>query len=324
MDYTGVASLRFPDADPDVDQIPWKRLLDQEGGRAEKEPESAYVQHCLIEGCIEASSSLKRSEYALRYAECLVRVVRNKVMDSMRPSNTPESPGMDVTTAVESLVSRADAELGAQVFRDLILSFTLPRGVTRLRHTLLLSRTLNGEATKNYPSLVDHAHRAALQGPSQVWQHGVTSAGTIVSTEVDEAPGERDAQFLHDAQRIHDEAEQQEQSRLNNLDYIAAANMERSCVILAGLAMLFAPSSAEARKGIAFQGRVRLPFLTVPLHRVSATSATTDTHSVVELLEDGSWAYVAAVNGTLQLKYRGQGLHGLSAAASLLMLDASR
>ena len=257
----------------------------------------------------------ERGELALQYAETLARTVRQSVSVQMEVPD--ELPALDLETAIESLVGRADAELGAQVFRDLVLSFTLPRGVVGLRHTLLLSRSTSTIATNKHGDLVGHAHGAALQGPSRVWQHGVLGAVPMLGEGAGEAPGERHAEFLHTAQRLHNEAEERERQRLNNQDCVAAAEMERGCVLLAGLAMIFAPSSTEARKGLAFQGRVRLPFFSVPLERKEAKSS-------VELMTDGSWCYFEPIGGKLVLKHRGSGLEALKVVCALLMLDASR
>jgi len=274
-------------------------------------------QHFLhyISRDAEKMTIKQRGELALLYAETIARTVRHSVMTQM---DVPESlPAMDMQTAVESLVGRADAELGAQVFRDLVLSFTLPRGVVGLRHTLLLSRNTSSIATKNHARLVGHAHSAALQGPSRVWEHGVLSAQPMLNEGAGQAPGEKEAQFLHTAERLHQEAAEAEQQRLNNADCVASAEMERGCVLLAGLAMLFAPSSSEARKGLAYQGRVRVPFFSVPLER-------TELKSNIELMTDGSWCYFEPKNGKITMKYRGSGLEALKVVCTLLMLDASR
>jgi len=257
----------------------------------------------------------ERGELALLYAETLARSVRHSI--AMQMQVPEEAPRIDLETAVESLVGRADAEMGAQVFRDLVLSFTLPRGVVGLRHTLLLSRNTSTIATNKHGDLVGHAHGAALQGPSRVWQHGVLGATPMLGEGAGEAPGERNAEFLHTAERLHNEAEERERQRLNNQDCVAAAEMERGCVLLAGLAMLFAPSSIEARKGLAYQGRVRLPFFSVPLER-------TEPKSSVELMTDGSWCYFQPEHARLAIKYRGFGLEALKVVCALLMLDASR
>ena len=271
-------------------------------------------QHHLTRGS-DKMTTQQRGELALLYAETIARTVRHSV--AMQMEVPAALPALDMETAIESLVGRADAELGAQVFRDLVLSFTLPRGVVGLRHTLLLSRNTSTIATKNHGDLVGHAHCAALQGPSRVWQHGVLSAQPMLNDGAGQAPGEKTAQFLHTAERLHQEAEEAERLRMNNQDCIAAAEMERSCVLLAGLAMLFAPSSSEARKGLAFQGRVRLPFFSVPLER-------TDVKSSIELMTDGSWCYFEPQNERLVLKYKGDGLEAVKVVCTLLMLDASR
>lgn len=316
-------ALKFPNEPLHVDDVPWKRLLEQNEGSdaandaANGEPNFAYVQHYLAKACSDGSTQKERGELALRYTENLVRLVRYQITNTLR---TSDLPSVDLSAAVESLVNKADAELGAMVFKDLVISFMLPRGMVGLRHTLLMSRSLNENANSKFSGIVNRAHCAALQGPGRVWKHGVLESISIVSDGAPGSSAEKDANFLHEAERIHKQNEEAEQKRLNSLDCIAAAEMERSCVLLAGLAMLLAPSSSDVRKGVAFQGKVRLPFLTVPMYR----NGNNSDHSEIELLPDGSWSYLILQEGTLKLRYRGHGLEGLRIAASLFMYDASR
>lgn len=253
---------------------------------------------------------------ALQYAERFAWATRLAVANRFT-TIAPLPHTLDVATAIESLVLRADAELGAQVFRDMILSFGLPREVVGLRHTLLLSRETAGHATRDHPALVEHAHAAALQGPSRVWEFGVMNAyGASLDDEETDSNRVDRPHFLQDAERAHNELEARRAARLADRDAVERSAAERACVVLAGLAMLFAPSAREARKGIAFQGRVRLPFFALPAPANGA-------QGTLDLLSDGSWAFFSRVEGGLKLVHRAKGLEGLCTCAALLMHAAS-
>lgn len=58
----------------------------------------------------------------------------------------------------------------AQVLRDLILSFTLPRGVVGMRRTVLLGREANRVATERYTKQLGEAHEAAMRGAEWSWR----------------------------------------------------------------------------------------------------------------------------------------------------------
>ena len=58
----------------------------------------------------------------------------------------------------------------AQVLRDLILSFKLPRGVVGVRRTCLLSRDSNAVATEKHPNVLGVAHDAAMRGAKWSWE----------------------------------------------------------------------------------------------------------------------------------------------------------
>jgi hypothetical protein len=226
---------------------------------------------------------------------------------------------IDVETAVESIVLAADAELGMQVFKEMLLSFSLPRRSIKVRHTLLLPRETVTETTREYPKFVEHAHMAALQGPSRVWNHGVALSDipSLERQEVDASVVRQShgAHFLHNAESIRTEEETRRVAHLQTHDAVRASYVERTCVLLAGLAMVFAPTSIEARKGIAFRGRVLLPFLSLPT--CSGCGGT------IELLGTGEWAYVRrdTVEEGAGLIHKEHGVRGLARCASLMLID---
>lgn len=72
---------------------------------------------------------------------------------------------------LQGLVDGAESETGQAIFRDMILSFTLPRHVVGVRRTCLLTRESNATATKEHPELLNAAHEAALRGAAYVWEN---------------------------------------------------------------------------------------------------------------------------------------------------------
>jgi hypothetical protein len=71
-----------------------------------------------------------------------------------------------------SLVDAAESEVGQTAFRDLILSFKLPRSAVGIRRVLLLSRDSNTNATKNYAEILNAAHESAMRGTTFEWETG--------------------------------------------------------------------------------------------------------------------------------------------------------
>lgn len=69
-----------------------------------------------------------------------------------------------------AIVDAAESESGQQVLRDMILSFTLPRGVVGMRRTVLLGRETNRVATESYTKELGEAHEAAMRGAEWSWR----------------------------------------------------------------------------------------------------------------------------------------------------------
>jgi hypothetical protein len=69
------------------------------------------------------------------------------------------------------LADCAESEHGQQIFRDLILSFKLPRSVVGVRRTALLSRQSNTEATQTHAEVLTVAHGCAMRGTRWTWDH---------------------------------------------------------------------------------------------------------------------------------------------------------
>ena len=65
---------------------------------------------------------------------------------------------------LRAVAEAGESELGQQILRDLILSFTLPRSVVGLRKAILLSRSASNAASSDHAILVQEAHDAAMAG----------------------------------------------------------------------------------------------------------------------------------------------------------------
>lgn len=72
---------------------------------------------------------------------------------------------LDEEEKLVSIVDAAESEAGQAVFRDLILSFRLPKAVVGVRRTLLLGRETNRIATQNFTEILNEAHNCAMRGP---------------------------------------------------------------------------------------------------------------------------------------------------------------
>ena len=194
------------------------------------------------------------------------------------------------------------------MFRDLILSFTMPRRHVLSRRTLLFERATSRLAEVEHPAMLNRAHNAAMQMPSHVWEHGVVEmlAQPIASSD-----------YL-DPKGLVDEVEEDD----DELGFLPPPEtvfaVERTCAILTGLAMLVANDAEEARTGDAFERLVELPFL--------QTRTPPDDARRIALV-DNTWYYYTnspSAPGRLKVFVRGAGLCGLVACTTALLGDARR
>jgi len=256
-------------------------------------------------------------QLACEFVERIASVMRWKWANIHLASSFDPLPPQKLDSVTKAIMNAADAELGMQVFRDLILSFGLPKRVVGLRHTLLLSRETSGIATRNYSTLVAHAHAAGLRGPAGVWEHGVShSAYNLVvdAIGVDGQNADEQRPFFLDAS---EEARIKRASLVEDTQEMLDASKggsrtERMCSLLAGLAMLASPNANEARKGFAFDSRVSLPFLCLPRPRGAP---------LLELHTNGEWTLVAPdeATGGPKLITRGRDVDGLQRCACLMV-----
>lgn len=182
-----------------------------------------------------------------------------------------------------------------QVFRDLILSFTMPRRHVRTRRTLLFERSTSRLAEVHHAKMLNRAHNAAMQTPSHVWRHGVV---------------ERVDQPVSSADFLTDVVEASTEGFLPDVTEDAFV-VERTCALLTGLAMLVADDADGARTGDAFLRLVELPFLaTLPPEGGSKRL----------VLSDGCWIYYTNGPKGPVVHMHGRGVDAL-AMCSLALLD---
>ena len=148
-----------------------------------------------------------------------------------------------------AIVDAADAELGQMAFRDLVVSFLMPRSSTRMRRTLLLDRATTRVAEAFHPEEFHWAHSAAMQMPSNAWRNGVIDATEGVAVSSD---------FLQDDAEAAAEVERMRRAAERGATHFV---VERTCALLAGLAMIICGDEKNVRHGDAFGGLVELPFL---------------------------------------------------------------
>jgi len=249
-------------------------------------------------------------DMALAYYRAALENMRIAVfrLSNMQPTPGPELGELLQDEMALGLASAADAELGQQVFRDLVLSFGMPRRDVRCRRTLLFERHTAHIAEVNHRDMLNRAHNAAMQMPSHVWINGVVEL-------VQQAVCSSD--FLGDTEPVEAPVEQQQQVEtsdgfLPNQLFL----VERSCVLLTGIAMLVAGDVDEARLGDAFGGYVELPFI---------QTRTMPPGTPRLALVDGEWIYYArAASGAVVVRERGAGLGALLRGATALLDDTRR
>lgn len=104
-----------------------------------------------------ARSMLNQSRSAL------LTTTRSSFM-SLKVSSLMMLGNTGVADAVGSLVASSESESAQVVFRDILLSFLLPREFVGVRRTLLLPREVSAKATKEYSTYVSLAHESAICG----------------------------------------------------------------------------------------------------------------------------------------------------------------
>ena len=79
------------------------------------------------------------------------------------------SPEDDRSSTLSSIVECAESQVGQGLFRDIIISFSIPIGELGVRRFLPLQREVSTFVNKTYANVVADAHVAAMRGPTEVW-----------------------------------------------------------------------------------------------------------------------------------------------------------
>jgi len=181
------------------------------------------------------------------------------------------------------------------------------------RRPLPLERVVHKIIETEFAEVQNRAYNAANQSPSHVWQHGL-----ITEVRVDESSIGEFLEQPHYMQRSRpvEHASAQDASEPKGLahEHDPASLLERSCALLAGVAMTLCSSAnavEETRKGDAFRGLVELPFLQVEGGRESGPTRVA--------LVQGEWFAYSVQGGSLRVRVRGAGLGALLECACELL-----
>ena len=181
---------------------------------------------------------------------------------------------------LDAIANAGEGDMGRTAFRDLILSFGVPKSHVGFRKGLLLPRDVHTMARLQHGASVHRAHQRAMLGTLNVW---------------------RDQQ---------------------------ASELDKTCALLSGLAMLLSSGNQEdIRNGVAFEGLLSMPFLfDAPSLRSEASNAFSPVMQSRRrlFLSEGEWVF-CAVNGSRGTKMvtllRGSGLDTLKKCI-VALLDA--
>jgi hypothetical protein len=208
-------------------------------------------------------------------ADTFYMCMRQGVLVGLLPVDRSVMPPVDGDTGerLRAIVDAASSELGQNAVKDLMLSFLLPRRVIGHRQSLLLDREMAHQATKYHSTMVGRAHATAMVRSSVLWErcteilaeeeratNSTATAGMAGTSSRPTSPSGLEEIEPTDDEPNDDEPNDDEANATNNGHYV----LDASCALLAGLAMLLSTGASDARRGIAYQGRVDLPFLRVP------------------------------------------------------------
>ena len=114
---------------------------------------------------------LDMKDLACAYARAMLNQSRSTLLTtnrtnfmSLKVSSLMMLGSEGVADAVGSLVASAESESCQVVYRDILLSFLLPREFVGVRRTLLLPREVSAKATKEFSTYVSLAHESAICG----------------------------------------------------------------------------------------------------------------------------------------------------------------
>lgn len=121
---------------------------------------------------LQSMSTLEDMQaFAVKYARTMLEQSRSTLLTasrsnfmSLKVSSLMMLGNVGVVDAVGSLVASSASESAQVTYRDLLLSFLLPRDFVGVRRTLLLPRHVSTQATKDFSTYVSLAHESAIAG----------------------------------------------------------------------------------------------------------------------------------------------------------------
>ena len=123
------------------------------------------------------SSLADLQDLALKYARTMLEQSRSTLLTasrsnfmSLKISSLMMLGNSGVADAVGSLVASSASESAQVTYRDMLLSFLLPRDFVGVRRTLLLPRHVSTQATKDYSTFVSLAHESAIAGLVEAYE----------------------------------------------------------------------------------------------------------------------------------------------------------
>ena len=101
--------------------------------------------------------------------ELLSGVLRSVAWASSK-HRQPTYSGQQLAEHLEAIANAAEGDMGRTAFRDLMLSFQLPRSVVGCRRGLLLQAAAHSNARLTYGTTLHRAHTRAMLGSMAVWK----------------------------------------------------------------------------------------------------------------------------------------------------------
>lgn len=226
----------------------------------------------------------------------------------------------------QALVEAADADLGTQVFRELIATFKLPREAVAPRRVIFFDRATRRRLEQDHFDVLHDAHMAAVQKPSHVWEHGfipdLNATYNAPEDDASQAPSTNSGTappFSKNMEKHRLDSEeilrQKEALRKQTLVSQTDSTVERICAILAGIYVNLVQNVDAARVADAFSGKVELPFLQVP------SSNRVPRGQLKLFVSNGEWVTYSVQSKQIKVHTRGYGLKGLCDGACKLIAD---
>ena len=283
--------------DVSTHDIRWKECILEACDDERNDPSSLFSLVC------DGMSAEDLDALALTYFAMAKQHMRAGVLSQIHPQKDVDVESLhsdwiredDETSRV--LAEAANADLGQQCFRDLIVSFQICRSIMLPRQTVLLDRTLSRAAEQFDYQACNNALAAANQSPSNVWERGLASSSSTHTTLVRKRHLDEEVQMMERRDRELAEA-------TRDTDCV----LEHMCAMLSGVFVSVVKRVDDARTSDAFGGLLELPFFQCN-NEVPDDSIRLFAHA-------GIWYAYSLPRGKLKVHVRGSGLRGLCSCAA--------